>query len=55
MDGRKRQRHGHRALTFDPSPVVTWQIDLDSRGTDLRVDMVFATAKTEPHPGRHAL
>lgn len=33
-------------LTFDPSPVVTWQIDLDSRGTDLRVDMVFATAKT---------
>lgn len=32
-------------LTFDPSPVVTWQIDLDSRGTDLRVDMVFATAK----------
>ncbi|MFW6068410.1 MAG: glycoside hydrolase family 38 C-terminal domain-containing protein [Chloroflexota bacterium] len=30
-------------LTFDPSPLIRWEIDLDSRGADLRVDIVFAT------------
>jgi alpha-mannosidase len=34
-------------LTFDPSPLIRWQIDLDSRGTDFRVDIVFETG----HPG----
>jgi alpha-mannosidase len=31
-------------LLFDESPLIKWQIDLDSRGTDLRVEMVFQTA-----------
>ena len=31
-------------LHFDQSPLLKWQIDLDSRGTDLRIEMVFATA-----------
>ena len=33
-------------LTFDESPLLKWQIDLDSRGSDLRVEMVFRTAVT---------
>lgn len=32
-------------LTFDPSPVIKWQIDLDSRGRDLRVEAIFETGK----------
>ena len=32
-------------ITFDPSPLIRWQIDLDSRGTDLRVELQFATGK----------
>ncbi len=28
-------------LTFDPSPLIRWQIDLDTRGTDFRVEAVF--------------
>ena len=28
---------------FDQSPLLRWQIDLDTRGTDLRVEMVFST------------
>jgi alpha-mannosidase len=28
-------------LLFDRSPLIRWQIDLDTRGTDFRVDMVF--------------
>ncbi len=35
-------------LHFDPSPLVRWQIELDSRGTDLRVEMVFATGRQGP-------
>ncbi|MCA9949534.1 MAG: hypothetical protein KDE48_07815 [Anaerolineales bacterium] len=31
-------------LTFDETPLLKWQIDLDSRGSDLRVEMVFKTA-----------
>ncbi|HIC89702.1 MAG TPA: hypothetical protein EYP04_09925, partial [Anaerolineae bacterium] len=31
-------------LTFDQTPLLRWQIDLDSRGTNFRVDMAFATA-----------
>jgi hypothetical protein len=31
-------------MTFDQSPLVRWQIELDSQGTDFRVDMVFETA-----------
>jgi len=34
-------------LTFDQTPLLRWQVDLDSRGTGFRVDMAFATA----HPG----
>ncbi len=30
-------------LTFDQSPLIRWQIDLDSRGTDFRVDLIFET------------
>jgi alpha-mannosidase len=32
-------------LTLDPTPLLRWQIDLDSGGTDLRVEMFFATAR----------
>ena len=28
-------------LIFEQSPLVRWQIDLDSQGTDFRVDMIF--------------
>jgi hypothetical protein len=31
-------------LTFDQTPLLRWQVDLDSRGTNFRVDMAFATA-----------
>ena len=31
-------------LTFDQTPLLRWQIDLDSRGTDFKVDVVFETA-----------
>ncbi len=30
-------------IHFDPSPLVRWEIELDSRGADLRVEMVFET------------
>lgn len=30
-------------LHFDPSPLLRWEIGLDSRGTDLRVDVLFET------------
>ncbi len=32
-------------LTFDQTPLLRWQIDLDSRGTNFRVEMVFETAQ----------
>ncbi|MDX1523209.1 MAG: hypothetical protein R3264_16400, partial [Anaerolineae bacterium] len=32
-------------LIFDSSPLLRWQVDLASRGTDFRVDMVFETAQ----------
>lgn len=32
-------------LTFDRSPLIRWEIELDSRGTDFRVEMDFETAK----------
>ena len=32
-------------LTFDQSPLLRWEVDLDSRGTGFRVDMVFETAQ----------
>jgi alpha-mannosidase len=35
-------------LTFDHSPLLKWEIDLDSRGTNLRVDLLFETGQ----PGR---
>jgi hypothetical protein len=31
-------------LRFDPSPLLKWEIQLDSRGTDLRVEMAFETS-----------
>lgn len=31
-------------LLFDQSPLLRWQIELDSRGTDFRVDLHFDTA-----------
>ncbi len=33
-------------LTFDQAPLIRWQVDLDSRGTDFRVDLVFETGCT---------
>ncbi len=30
-------------LTFDETPLLRWQVDLDSRGTDFRVDLAFKT------------
>jgi hypothetical protein len=30
-------------LGFDETPVITWELELETRGTDLRVEMVFAT------------
>lgn len=32
-------------LFFDQTPLIRWQVDLDSRGVDFRVDMVFETAQ----------
>jgi alpha-mannosidase len=32
-------------IIFDPSPLVRWQVELDSRGTDLSVEMSFNTAR----------
>ena len=31
-------------LTFDRSPLLRWQVDLEGRGVDYRVEMVFETA-----------
>ncbi|RLC90301.1 MAG: hypothetical protein DRI37_01770 [Chloroflexi bacterium] len=31
-------------LTFDQTPLLRWQVELDSRGTNFRVEMVFKTA-----------
>jgi alpha-mannosidase len=39
-------------LTFDPSPLIRWQIDLDSRGSGFRVEAVFETARMGAHPGQ---
>jgi hypothetical protein len=33
----------HVHITFDLSPLIRWQVDLDSRGTDFKVTMVFET------------
>ncbi len=33
-------------LTFDRTPLLRWQIDLDSRGVNFRVDMQFETAQS---------
>ena len=30
-------------LTFDETPLLRWQVDLDSKGTDFRVDLAFKT------------
>ncbi|HSM57086.1 MAG TPA: hypothetical protein VK879_13115, partial [Candidatus Sulfomarinibacteraceae bacterium] len=30
-------------LQFDPSPLIRWTIELDSQGSDLRVDLLFET------------
>jgi alpha-mannosidase len=43
------QGEGRRAtatvrLTFDPSPLIKWQIDLETQGTDLRVELILETA-----------
>jgi alpha-mannosidase len=35
----------HVHLIFDPSPLLRWQIELDSSGTDLCVEMCFSTAR----------
>jgi alpha-mannosidase len=32
-------------LFFDQTPLIRWQVDLDSRGADFRVDMIFDTAQ----------
>ncbi|MBE9473640.1 MAG: hypothetical protein IMY85_02020, partial [Chloroflexi bacterium] len=33
-------------LIFDQTPMVRWQVDLDSRGTNFRIDMLFNTAQS---------
>jgi alpha-mannosidase len=33
-------------LTFDPSPLIRWQVELDGSGADYRVEMVLETAQT---------
>ncbi|MCB0192704.1 MAG: hypothetical protein KDJ65_12235 [Anaerolineae bacterium] len=33
-------------LMFDPSPIVRWQIDLDSHGTDFKIDIIFETGQS---------
>ena len=33
-------------LWFDSTPLVRWQIDLDSHGTDFKLDLVFETGQT---------
>ncbi len=43
--GEKARATATVRLHFDQSPLLRWQIDLDSRGTDLRVEMVFETAQ----------
>lgn len=30
-------------LLFDPSPIIRWQIDLDSHGANFKIDLVFET------------
>lgn len=45
--GQHEEAHADVRLRFDPSPMIHWEIDLDSRGADLRVDMVFATGFAE--------
>ena len=42
-------------VTFDPSPLIRWQIDLDSRGVDLRVELQFETGKQRANLRCHAL
>ncbi|MGH2543217.1 MAG: hypothetical protein ACRDIB_10480, partial [Ardenticatenaceae bacterium] len=32
-------------LLFDQSPLVRWQVEIDSRGTDFRVEMLFRMAR----------
>lgn len=32
-------------LIFDPTPLLRWQVELDSRGTGFKVEMVFETAQ----------
>jgi len=33
-------------LIFDDTPLIRWQVDLDSRGTNFKVELVFKTAQT---------
>jgi alpha-mannosidase len=33
-------------LIFDQTPLLRWQVDLDSRGTGFKVEMMFATTQT---------
>ncbi len=35
-------------VTFDTSPLIQWRLTLDTRGTDLRVEMEFATGLAGP-------
>jgi alpha-mannosidase len=43
--GEKARATATVRLHFDQSPLLRWQIDLDSRGTDLRVEILFETAQ----------
>lgn len=33
-------------LTFDPSPLIQWQVEIDGQGTDYQVEMIFETAQS---------
>ncbi len=45
-EGKKANVTATIRLIFDDSPLVRWQIDLDSQGTDILVEMTFATDET---------
>ncbi|MFQ5611242.1 MAG: hypothetical protein ACE5H9_03825 [Anaerolineae bacterium] len=44
--GERAQVSATVRLIFDRTPLLRWQVDLDSRGTDFRVELVFETAQS---------
>jgi hypothetical protein len=44
--GKRQQVSAVVRLVFDPSPFLRWQVDLNSRGTNFKVELVFETAQS---------